>query len=158
MKRHYNGEKEKMNRYEDIIESWRIAELMSDGILPSMKEMKDVCVPLDATAVLKQERAKMKKDRSLALFFGTFREKEMMETLAIRFGKKDYVDASENSLMYSFSLELTEDMKLVENSIFVTAAMFGRMKNRLPESEEEFSTFRKHEEQKIASIVMLFRD
>lgn len=159
MQRHYyNGEKEKMNRYEDIIESWRIAELMSDGVLPSMKEMKDVCVPLDATAVLKQERAKMKKDRSLALFFGTFQEKEMMETLAIRFSKKDYMDASENSLMYSFSLELTEDMKLVENSIFVTAAMFGRRKNRLPESEEEFSTFRKHEEQKIASIVMLFRD
>ena len=40
MQRHYNGEKEKMNRYEDIIESWRIAELMSDGVIPSMKEMK----------------------------------------------------------------------------------------------------------------------
>lgn len=144
-----------MNRYEDIIESWRLAELMSDGIVPNVQGM----MPLETMMkALKTGRKRIPKKHTLTIFFGIFPESETMDMLSERLScSKEYTDESEND-MFSFSIEFDRGMNLTSNGIFVTAAMLGKRNGRFPKSEKEFDLFRKGLEQYIEGTVTSFDD
>ncbi|MBP1040988.1 ATP-binding protein [Vagococcus sp. BWB3-3] len=104
-----------------VIESWLVIEYLSTGKLPYSDEQKPL---FEGSKTSLNSFSQIKKGNKSFIYFGIYRSYQMAEIIRRFFKDESEIYNEDTSLNYSLSIQINDEGKYIENSIFIPKIQF----------------------------------